>query len=37
MEYHYYMLDGVLIEIQIETRSTWNRQERDDKYDKKYD
>jgi hypothetical protein len=28
MEYHYYMIDGVLIEIQIEARSVW--------YDKKY-
>jgi hypothetical protein len=36
MEYHYYMIDGVLIEIQIEARSTWNQQEAI-KYDKKYD
>lgn len=33
MEYHYYMIDGVLIEVQIATRSTWNQQEREDTYD----
>lgn len=33
MEYHYYMIDGVLIEIQIDARSTWNQQERGEYYD----
>lgn len=31
------MIDGVLIEIQIEARSTWDQPEIGEKYDKKYD